>query len=80
MYKSLCLFYSFCTAFDDEEDLNEDSVANDIFTKTTEFSLVQEDPDMPDCPSVKLTMQLSASCERLNVIVEQGHEWVGPSL
>ncbi|KAM3181395.1 hypothetical protein ACTXT7_014467, partial [Hymenolepis weldensis] len=48
---------------------------NDIFMNNAEYSLVQEDSIVPDCPAVKLTLQLSASCEQLNVTVDQGHDW-----
>lgn len=34
----------------------------------------------PNCTAVQLTLELSNSCERLHVAVDQGHDWVGFSL
>ncbi|VUZ39234.1 unnamed protein product [Hymenolepis diminuta] len=61
--------------FDAEGSDDDDAINDDIFTRNAEYSLVQEDSTVPDCPAVKLTLQLSASCERLNVTVDQGHDW-----
>lgn len=33
-------------------------------------------PPPPDRTAVKLTLGLSASCQRLDVCVESGHDWV----
>ncbi|KAM7534969.1 hypothetical protein Aperf_G00000100741 [Anoplocephala perfoliata] len=58
---------------DDEDDSN--SFDGDIFPKKPgEFSQ-SGGTSTPGYPAVKLTLQLSASCERLNVIVDQGHDW-----